>query len=413
MTTGLRFFYRRIHVSGLHHIPSTGPVIIIANHHSSLMDAALLGILIKRPLYFYARGDVFANRFISRLLWQFHMMPVHGHQGKNTLSLNRDSFSSGKKILQDGGVIVFFPESSSHTERQLLPFRKGVFRLAFDTAETAGFAFDIPIVPIGITYDHPTKGRCDAQVHAGAPLFLANYVNEYKTNNAAALLRLCKDAWERMSKLVLHVPDKARLQTVEQALIIARNNMLKGGSGWKLSSASKLEYERLLCSDINHATGQDFTTRQQAMAAYFNALSTAGLHDINTETEMNAAGWKKMLLCLGFPLCVAGVILSALPALLARYIADKKVTRKDFYSWIYVACYSFLYLGWFIVLATTGFWLGWQYTGLLLLSVFLAGLFTFWYAEQLRQYRYHTKWAQLPDIKKKQLITLRPQLKKL
>ena len=48
MTAGLRFFYRHIHVTGFENIPSKGPVIIIANHNSSLMDAALLGILLKR-----------------------------------------------------------------------------------------------------------------------------------------------------------------------------------------------------------------------------------------------------------------------------------------------------------------------------------------------------------------------------
>ena len=73
------------------------------------------------------------------------MMPVHTYDGgRNTLGANKNSFSEGQKILSKGGIIVFFPESTSHIEHQLLPFRKGVFRLAFDTAVANNFSFDIP-----------------------------------------------------------------------------------------------------------------------------------------------------------------------------------------------------------------------------------------------------------------------------
>ena len=93
MTAGLRFFYRHIHTTGFENIPSKGPVIIIANHNASLMDAALLGILLKRKAYFFARGDVFVNKPIQKVLWWLHMMPVHSHQGgRNTLSANHNSF---------------------------------------------------------------------------------------------------------------------------------------------------------------------------------------------------------------------------------------------------------------------------------------------------------------------------------
>src|ERR1700712_4720872 len=194
MTTGLRFFYRHIYVTGLENIPSKGPVIIIANHNSSLMDAALLGILLKRKAYFFARGDVFVNKFIQKVLWWFHMMPVHSYDGgRKSLGVNNNSFSDGQKILLKGGIIVFFPESTSHIEHQLLPFRKGVFRLAFDAAKAGNFSFDIPVVPIGITYDHPVDCRTTVGVHAGRPLLLSHYKNEYIENPAAALLHICRD----------------------------------------------------------------------------------------------------------------------------------------------------------------------------------------------------------------------------
>src|SRR5882757_9728381 len=198
MRNGLRFFYRHIYITGMEHIPPRGPLIIIANHPSSLMDAALLGVLLKRRPWYFTRGDVFVNGPVRPILSWLHMIPVHQHEGgRSSLGANDDSFSAAQAILARNGIIVFFPESTSHTEHQLWPFRKGVFRLAFQAIAAHGFSLRLPIVPIGITYDHPVKGRQCVQVHAGKPLLVEDYVALYQSNPSTALLRMAKDAQER------------------------------------------------------------------------------------------------------------------------------------------------------------------------------------------------------------------------
>ena len=62
MRVAVNLFYKRIYSTGLENIPQKDAAIIIANHASSLMDAAIIGILSKRPIYFFARGDIFINR---------------------------------------------------------------------------------------------------------------------------------------------------------------------------------------------------------------------------------------------------------------------------------------------------------------------------------------------------------------
>src|SRR5687768_4021273 len=115
MTIILRLFYRRIYATGLETIASKGPAIIIANHSSSLMDAALLGVLISRPAWFFTRADVFSGFLAKKLLSWLHMLPVHHHQsGRNTLQTNEHSFHKAEKILNQGGIIVIFPEGISH-----------------------------------------------------------------------------------------------------------------------------------------------------------------------------------------------------------------------------------------------------------------------------------------------------------
>src|SRR4051812_17520018 len=117
MTIALRIFYRRVYITGMESIPAKGPVIIIANHTSSLMDAAILGVLMKRHIHYFTRGDLFRNRLARIIMERLNMIPVHDHEGgKETLNDNRSSFKKATGILHKGGIIVFFAEGSSHTE---------------------------------------------------------------------------------------------------------------------------------------------------------------------------------------------------------------------------------------------------------------------------------------------------------
>ncbi|MEP7278992.1 MAG: 1-acyl-sn-glycerol-3-phosphate acyltransferase [Bacteroidota bacterium] len=408
MTAGLRFFYRHIHVTGLGNIPVKGPVILIANHNSSLMDAALLGILLKRKAYFFARGDVFVNKPIRKILWWLHMMPVHGHQGKRaTLDVNNDSFSEGRKILLKGGIIIFFPESTSHTGHQLLPFRKGVFRLAFETATAGHFSVDIPIIPVGITYDDPVACRNSVQVHMGKPLWLSNYTNEYRQNAAAACLHVCKDAQQAVGRLVLHVTDQDRLQMAEQAITISRSHQKTSIHAWKIASAQKLAREQAICAGINNNSDPDFKNRERRLAAYFGLLSAAGITDKTAAGPHSFASWKKIGLWAGFPFYLAGLLLNGLPVLIARKIVDKKVNREDFYSWIFVACYSFIYFIWLMVLFLIAVLAGWPYAVVLLLTMVVTGIIAYVYKDWLHENRQQTTWRALPAKEKNELAAAR------
>ncbi len=380
MKIGLRFFYRHIHVTGLENIPAKGPVIIIANHASSLMDAALLGILLKRQAYFFARGDVFVTRTVQTLLSWLHMMPVHNHErGRNTVEANKDSFSDGQQIPSKGGIVVFFPESTSHTERQLWPFRKGVFRLAFKTAIDNGFSFDIPIVSMGITYEHTTAGRTQVQVHATEPLFLSAYQEMYEEHPPATLLRISKDAYRVMHKKILHIENKNRLQTAEHCLIINRNNYPTKKISWKIYSEKQLVQERSICEKINHAGGPAFEHIQEQSTVYFNELVKHRLEDKTLSPAFSFSTAKKILLWLGFPFYMIGIILNAAPVLISRVIVDTKVYRPDFYSWIFVACYSVVYFLWLLVLLVLSFYWGWYYAVILLVVMALTGIFAYQY----------------------------------
>jgi 1-acyl-sn-glycerol-3-phosphate acyltransferase len=391
MRTGLRFFYRHIYVTGIEHIPARGPVIIIANHPSSLMDAALLGVLLKRPLWYFTRGDVFINRPVRTLLSWLHMIPVHQYEkGRGSLNANDNSFLDARSILANNGIIVFFPESTSHTEHHLWPFRKGVFRLAFQTMADHGFSFQLPIVPVGFTYDHPRAGRQCVQVHAGPPLHMEHYTQHYQSNPSAALLRVAKDAQDRMAGHVLHVADTGRCTAAQQCLVIHRNDHRPRAAGWKIVSRTRLNEQQTICARINGADEAAFMAIEENNAAYAAVLNIHGLADKTIAGGSTFNRWKQGLLWIGFPLYIAGLALNGLPIWIARRIADKKVRRDDFYSWIFVSSCCLLYFVWLVALCAAAAFPGWPYVFILLPLAAATGWFSYHYAgwiHGLRQYK--------------------------
>ena len=273
MTVALRFFYRRVYVTGLETIAREGPAIIIANHTSSLMDAALLGVLIKRPIHFFTRGDVFSSKLYSKVLDALHMLPVNNHEaGRNSLSANNESFSRAQQILARGGIVVFFPEGISHIERKLLPFRKGVFRLAFQSAVCDNFSKNIPVIPVGINYSHPSASQADVMISFGTPLLLNDYKDEYMSNAAASLLRITKDGYSAIKKNALHINDESKYVLIDNCLKIKRNDYSFFTKQWLQGTQKRFDEEKDVCMYVEQLLSTEQSILQHDQNEYFTLL---------------------------------------------------------------------------------------------------------------------------------------------
>ncbi|MBS1565227.1 MAG: 1-acyl-sn-glycerol-3-phosphate acyltransferase [Bacteroidetes bacterium] len=415
MRTGLRFFYRHAYVTGMEHIPRRSPVILIANHPSSLMDAALMGVLLRRRLWYFTRGDVFVNTPVRKLLSWLHMIPVHQHErGRSSLDANDDSFLIARNILKRQGVIVFFPESTSHTERRLWAFRKGVFRLAFRVMEDHDFSLRLPIVPIGISYDHPVAGRQCVQVHAGPPLYVDDYTTAWRNHPAAALLRIVKDAQERMSGLVLHIENSNRCTVAEQCLTMYRSHHRTQESHWRIRSRTVLAEEQKICRDINRADEKSLAIIQEDHKKYFDTLGQYGLNDQTVAHYARPSGKTaveqdnaSLLLSIGYPLYLLGMLLNNPPVWIARRIADKKVTRDDFYSWVYVCGYCLLYFLWMTILLVSIALFNWKYSVVLPAVMVSTGLFSYKYVGWKRREQQNRLFRRLSSKEREMLIKTR------
>jgi len=107
-----------------------GPLLIIANHPNSFLDAIIIGAQYKRRIYFLARGDAFSKKHHRFLLGLLNMIPVYRlREGKQYLHLNDYAFNESVKLLNKGEAVLIFIEGVCMNTHELQPFKKGASRI--------------------------------------------------------------------------------------------------------------------------------------------------------------------------------------------------------------------------------------------------------------------------------------------
>jgi 1-acyl-sn-glycerol-3-phosphate acyltransferase len=122
-------------VAGLEHVPEHGPLLILANHRSTI-DSSLILALLPRDTQFVGPGD-FKLMFPGDLIIKWYgLIPV-----KRSLQLERSSLKAMTDILKSGQMLGLFPEGGTW-EKPLTDAKTGAAYLSMTTGA--------PILPIGL-----------------------------------------------------------------------------------------------------------------------------------------------------------------------------------------------------------------------------------------------------------------------
>jgi 1-acyl-sn-glycerol-3-phosphate acyltransferase len=133
----------RIRISGLEHLPKTGPV-LIAGNHTGFLDGPLVMILLPRPSVFLVKSELYDTGF-RRVLTFARQIPIR--RG----TPDRQALTAAIDVLGKGGVLGVFPEGT-RGEGRLETVQHGIGYLAL----RAGCPV-IPVVCLG-TADALPKG---------------------------------------------------------------------------------------------------------------------------------------------------------------------------------------------------------------------------------------------------------------
>ena len=126
----LRIFCPQVNIANPHYLNSKGPLLIVANHPNSFLDAVIIGAFYQRKIHFLARGDVFQNPIFGYLLRSIGMIPVfRAREGKEHLHRNSHTFQESVDLMKDGGAVLIFIEGICLNTHEIQPFKKGASRI--------------------------------------------------------------------------------------------------------------------------------------------------------------------------------------------------------------------------------------------------------------------------------------------
>jgi 1-acyl-sn-glycerol-3-phosphate acyltransferase len=118
---------------GSEHVPSTGPVLLVANH-SSVLDPGLISGVTPRPVSFLAKAELFRIPLFGRLIQALNAHPVR-REGADPAALR-----TALRVLENGDILLVFPEGTRGPEGVLRPGKAGAGMLAVRSGA--------PVVPV-------------------------------------------------------------------------------------------------------------------------------------------------------------------------------------------------------------------------------------------------------------------------
>jgi len=133
-------------VEGRDNIPSTGPLILIANH-VNLSDPFFLMFSFPRCINFMAKEELFRSPFLRPWLRWAGSVSI-SRRGK--VSDKQKMLRSSRDVLENGLILGMFPEGGRSRDGKL---RKGKPGSAVIASKT-----NVPILPVGIVGTGKIKG---------------------------------------------------------------------------------------------------------------------------------------------------------------------------------------------------------------------------------------------------------------
>lgn len=195
-------YCRRIIINDPSRLKMRGPLLLACNHPNSFLDAILLDILFKEPIWSMTRGDAFKKPFYKQLLHRLKMLPVYrSSEGVNNLEGNYQTFEQCKKLFRRNGLVLMFSEGLCINEWHLRPLKKGTARLAFSSW---GDGIELKVLPVGINYSSFRRFGKNIFLNFGEPIVLSDFPEAVPEGKKYLLFN--ERLKSELSKIVYEIP---------------------------------------------------------------------------------------------------------------------------------------------------------------------------------------------------------------
>lgn len=210
--------FRSVKIFGKEKIPTDGCVLLAPNHSAALMDPLLVLLINNKPIGFGARADIFRKPLIAKFLRWIRIVPLaRERDGRASVTQNLSTFEEIIDCLDHNVPFCMFAEGTHYSQRGMLPFKKGIFRIAKLAHDQLGKK--VYVVPIGLEYEDYFRQLKRAEIRIGDPVEIGEYFNTHADLTESEIYkRLCEEVREKDLQLLNQIPQRKKFNFTLRAL---------------------------------------------------------------------------------------------------------------------------------------------------------------------------------------------------
>lgn len=197
-------YFVEVRSIGKEQVPEQGPVILAANHPSSLLDSILLSIELPRQVHYLAKSELFRSPVLASLYKRMGAIPINRGIRADE---NEQTFLHVYELLERGGCMGIFPEGRNSPALQVANLRSGTARMALAAEERNNYQLGLTIIPVGINFENRELFLSAALLRFGAPIVVADYAELHQQDRKQAIRTLTSDVEQALRREAMHISD--------------------------------------------------------------------------------------------------------------------------------------------------------------------------------------------------------------
>ncbi len=335
---GLGIFFQRLELRHPERLPATGPVIFVANHPNSIMDAMILWAVLERKVSYIAHAGLFRAGLMKWLLRNLGVIPVYRRQDDpDKMEQNLSMFRASYEILERGETIGLFPEGTSDMLRKVKQVKTGAARIVLETESRNGYDLGVKLIPLGLHFFSRSHFRSRVLINVGEPVPLVKYFTQYHTDPIAGVTALTREIQSRLEKLTVNIQDEELEEFVRALEQIYREELLAENPSRTANDVTAFFLSQKIAEGVQYYQKhhpQVVAAIRDQVAGYQRKLARLRLRDeLLRDSNPSRRAWHKygeaaLLAIAGFPFALYGIINNYVPYRLAERAAKKFMDER-------------------------------------------------------------------------------------
>ena len=208
----VRLYFLRIDSTHQDKVPATGPVILAANHPSSILDSVLLATELPRPVNYLAKSELFRSPLLARIYTWLGAIPIQRGQGEAS---KRVAFQKVFQRLEEGKCVGIFPEGRNSPHLQLANLRSGTAQMALEVEAQNNYQLGLVVVPVGINFQNRELFMSSVLLRFGEAVRVTDFADLHQRDPQEAILQLTRQLEQRLRQEANHIENLQLSQLIE------------------------------------------------------------------------------------------------------------------------------------------------------------------------------------------------------